>query len=110
MKKSVHSFWLLVIGSMWLLTACSIDDNPIADPVYSVEEAFYAERLVPVVDPQGTAQGTVRLRFYDDMPNVAYVSITAHHVSWYDGAGGEDGYEPVCADQSVWNGNSGHAE
>ena len=85
MKKSVHSFWLLVIGSMWLLTACSIEDNPIADPVYSVEEAFYAERLVPVVDPHGTVQGTVRLRFYDDMPNVAYVSISEFQRIMYPG-------------------------
>lgn len=56
------------------LTACSEQDNPNSDPDEPGKKD-YAERLVPVVDPQGKAQGMVTLRFYDDMPNVAYVSI-----------------------------------
>ena len=63
-----------IMAAVLSLTACSEQDNPISDPDEPGKKD-YAERLVPVVDPQGKAQGMVTLRFYDDMPNVAYVSI-----------------------------------
>lgn len=63
-----------IMAAVLSLTACSEQDNPNSDPDEPGKKD-YAERLVPVVDPQGKAQGMVTLRFYDDMPNVAYVSI-----------------------------------
>ena len=75
---------LFVLSSIWLLSACTVDDNPTGyDPVIPVKD--YVERLVPVTDPQGEAQGTVMLRFYDDMPNVAYVSISNFQSIMYPG-------------------------
>jgi len=41
--------------------------------------------MVPVVDPKGASQGTLMLRFYNDMPNVAYVSISNFQQMMYPG-------------------------
>ena len=74
----------MAVCSIWLLTACSVEDNPSGyDPAKPVKD--YVEHLVPVTDPQGEAQGTVMLRFYDDMPNVAYVSISHFQSIMYPG-------------------------
>ena len=67
-----------------LLPSCTEVDNPVADPD-KPEVKDYQERLVPVVDPQGKDQGTVVLRFYDDMPSVAYVSISNFQGIMYPG-------------------------
>jgi hypothetical protein len=45
----------------------------------------YVERLVPVVDPKQNAQGIVMLRFYQDMPNVAYISVSHFQEMIYPG-------------------------
>ena len=75
---------MMAVCSIWLLTACSVEDNPSGyDPAKPVKD--YVEHLVPVTDPQGEAQGTVMLRFYDDMPNVAYVSISHFQSIMYPG-------------------------
>lgn len=68
---------LCCVMTMAVFTACVNDsvDNPVIGPVIP-EVKNYAERLVPVTDPQGNPQGSVILRFYDDMPSVAYVSIS----------------------------------
>ena len=83
MKKVFISHLCLAVV---LLTACSVNDNPIVGPDGQEEGAKdYVERLVPVVDPQNNPQGMVTLRFYNDMPSVAYVSISNFHSMIYPG-------------------------
>jgi len=74
---------VMVIGCR-LLSSCAVDDNPVVGPD-NPEVKNYSERLVPVVDPKGASQGTVMLRFYNDMPNVAYVSISNFQQMMYPG-------------------------
>ena len=65
MKKTIITN--LCVG-LFLLTACTINDNPIVGPDDHGEGAKdYVERMVPVVDPQNNPQGMVTLRFYNDM-------------------------------------------
>ena len=83
MKKTIITN--LCVG-LFLLTACTINDNPIVGPDNHGEGAKdYVERMVPVVDPQNNPQGMVTLRFYNDMPNVAYVSISHFQSMMYPG-------------------------
>ena len=83
MKKVFISHLCLAVV---LLTACSVNDNPIVGPDGQEEGAKdYVERLVPVVDPQNNTQGVVTLRFYNDMPSVAYVSISNFQSMIYPG-------------------------
>ena len=88
MKQTNRYQWRLpavVIAAISMLTACTVTDNPTGyDPVISEDEMF-TERLVPVADPQGNAIGTVMLRFYNDMPSVAYVSISRFQSMMYPG-------------------------
>lgn len=65
-------FWMPIV--ILMMAGCSTKDNAVVDPV-NPEVKDYVERLVPVVDPQGSPQGSVILRFYNDMPSVAYVSV-----------------------------------
>lgn len=74
---------VLFVGC-FLLSACSEDDNPVIGPD-SPEVKNYVERMVPVINPKGEALGVVMLRFYDDMPNVAYVSISNFQSMMYPG-------------------------
>jgi len=83
MKKVFISHLCLAVV---LLTACGVNDNPILGPDGQEEGAKdYVERLVPVVDPQNNPQGVVTLRFYNDMPSVAYVSISNFQSLIYPG-------------------------
>ena len=83
MKKTIITN--LCVG-LFLLTACTINDNPIVGPDDHGEGAKdYVERMVPVVDPQKNPQGMVTLRFYNDMPSVAYVSISHFQSMMYPG-------------------------
>ena len=79
---------------VWIcfMTACSEHKDSITDPdnstdtlSYFPKEIDYEERVVSVIDPQGEAKGTVKLRFYSDMPNVAYVSISNFQSIMYPG-------------------------
>ena len=74
---------ILIVGCQ-LLSACSVNDTPVTGPE-TPEVKNYQERLVPVIDPKGESQGTVTLRFYNDMPNVAYVSISNFQHIMYPG-------------------------
>ena len=67
------------------MTSCTTDiDNPVVNPdVPEVKD--YVERMVPVVDPHNKPQGVVTLRFYNDMPNVAYISISNFQSMIYPG-------------------------
>jgi len=67
-----------------LLSACTVDDNPVTEPDIP-EMKDYQERLVPVIDPKGESLGMVMLRFYNDMPSVAYVSISSFQSIMYPG-------------------------
>lgn len=65
----------LVIASCFL-SACKDNDTVTDNEQLDVNSKDYAERMVPVTDPQGNSRGTVTLRFYNDMPSVAYISIS----------------------------------
>lgn len=85
MPKQLHLHQLLcLLVAVFVLSACSIDDNPVPEPV-NPDQKDYVERLVPVVAPNGESQGTVMLRFYNDMPHVAYVSISDFQRMMYPG-------------------------
>ena len=84
MKRFTFGNLFLALFCIVLLTACSIQDNPVSNPVNPAAKD-YVERMVPVVDPQGVSQGMVMLRFYDDMPNVAYVSVGNFQSIMYPG-------------------------
>ena len=83
--KSMWYMMVMAIIGCGLLSACTDDDNsPKSEPDKPVVKD-YSERMVPVVDPKGASQGTVTLRFYNDMPNVAYVSISNFQQLVYPG-------------------------
>ena len=85
MPKQLHLHPLLCqLIALFVLSACSIDDNPVPEPV-NPDQKDYVERMAPVVTPNGESQGTVMLRFYNDMPNVAYVSISDFQRIMYPG-------------------------
>ena len=86
LTKEVKSYKLLLcqLAAIMAVTACTVEDNPVVNPIDPAAKD-YAERLVPVVDPKGEPQGVVMLRFYDDMPNVAYVSISDFQNIMYPG-------------------------
>lgn len=83
LKSLWHMMATMTVGS-FILTACAVEDNPAADTDRPAVKD-YSEHMVPVVDPKGASQGTLMLRFYNDMPNVAYVSISNFQQMMYPG-------------------------
>ena len=75
---------MMMVGSITLTSCLDNRDLPI-DGGGSDKDKNYAERLTSVVDPQGNALGTVTLRFYHDMPNVAYISVSHFQEMIYPG-------------------------
>ena len=75
---------MMMVGSITLTSCLDNRDFPI-DGGGSDKDKNYAERLTSVVDPQGNALGTVTLRFYHDMPNVAYISVSHFQEMIYPG-------------------------
>ena len=75
---------ILTISGMALTSCRDESDNPVVNPDVPVMKD-YVERIVPVVDPANKPQGTVTLRFYNDMPSVAYVSISNFQRIMYPG-------------------------
>ena len=69
------------------MTSCiaGIDDPVVTPDVPKPEVKGYVERMYPVVDPKNSPQGMVMLRFYNDMPSVAYVSISNFQSIMYPG-------------------------
>ena len=78
MKRLSIAFLLLLT----LLSSCvdnSVEDNSANNqPVAMDPGKGYTERAVGV-NRDGKEAGTVTLRFYDDMPNVAYIAATAYY-------------------------------
>lgn len=87
MFRMMSRLMAVAVCCMMLLTACVEDDNSSNSPVPEPQtaEKNYVERWVPVVDPKGEAQGTVMLRFYDDMPSVAYINVSHFQNMMYPG-------------------------
>ncbi len=84
MFRMMSRLMAVAVCCMMLLTACVEDDNsPVPEP--QTAEKNYVERWMPVVDPKGEAQGTVMLRFYDDMPSVAYINVSHFQTMMYPG-------------------------
>lgn len=83
-----RTFWLLLTMMLvggFTLTSC-VDNKDDANEGGSGDNyKNYVERMYPVVDPQNSPQGMVMLRFYDDMPSVAYVSISNFQSIMYPG-------------------------
>ena len=75
---------MMMVGSITLTSCLDNHDFPI-DGGGSDKDKNYVERLTSVVDPQGNALGTVTLRFYHDMPNVAYISVSHFQEMIYPG-------------------------
>ena len=68
---------LIAAVTMLTLTACSdIIDNPVTptDAEPSDEQTAFTVKQVPV-NRNGQQDGTVAIRFYDDMPSVPYISV-----------------------------------
>lgn len=87
MFRMMSRLMAVAVCCMMLLTACVEEDNSSNSPVPEPQtaEKNYVERWVPVVDPKGEAQGTVMLRFYDDMPSVAYINVSHFQTMMYPG-------------------------
>ena len=87
--KQYRTFWLLLtlmmVGSFTLTSCVDNQDNPSGGGGGGDKDKNYVERLVPVVDPQENVLGTVMLRFYNDMPNVAYINVSRFQEMMYPG-------------------------
>ena len=87
--KFYRTFWLLLtmmmVGSFTLTSCVDNQDNPSGGGGGGDKDKKYVERLVPVVDPQENVLGSVLLRFYNDMPNVAYISVSHFQEIMYPG-------------------------
>ena len=82
--KHYKTFWLMmmIVGCL-TMTSCSDKDDQ--DSRGGDKEKNYVERLYPVVDPMNNTLGTVKLRFYNDMPTVAYISVSHFQEMMYPG-------------------------
>lgn len=85
----VHNIWcfmMIVVCAGWM-SACSVEDNYNynENAVVPISELGYSERVVPVVNTKNDPQGAITLRFYDDMPSVAYVDVSTFQNLMYPG-------------------------
>ena len=87
--KHYRISWLLLafllLGNFTLTSCVDNQDNPSGGGGGGDKDKNYLERLVPVVDPQENVLGTVMLRFYNDMPNVAYINVSRFQEMIYPG-------------------------
>ena len=56
------------------IMACSDNDEQFNGD--GAPERNFVEHMVPVVNPQNESRGVITLRFYNDMPHVAYVDVS----------------------------------
>ncbi len=85
--KHYKTFWLLLmmmVGGL-AMTSCSDKDDQGSSGGGGEEVKDYVERMYPVVDPKESSVGTVMLRFYNDMPNIAYISVSNFQEMIYPG-------------------------
>jgi hypothetical protein len=75
----------MMVGSFTLTSCVDNQDNPSGGGGGGDKDKNYVEQLVPVVDPQENVLGTVMLRFYNDMPNVAYINVSRFQEMMYPG-------------------------
>ena len=75
---------MMLVGG-FTLTSCVDNKDDASEGGSGDNYKNYVERMYPVVDPQNSPQGMVMLRFYDDMPSVAYVSISNFQSIMYPG-------------------------
>ena len=85
MNKTLNRMMVaLLMGSTSIFTSCFSDDNPVEPtpaPVPELDAAdltAYTQKETPV-NRGGKDGGTVTLRFYEDMPNVPYISVADYH-------------------------------
>ena len=81
--KSMMLAAFLLFGIMTMLTGCSADDDEVNDngdsqPASVDAGPSYTDKTVDV-NRDGNAYGQVSLRFYSDMPSVAYISVADFH-------------------------------
>ena len=72
---------LLMLLTIILFAACTDNkDNPSDNPQQTPVDAgpAYTDKTVDV-NRDGNAHGQVALRFYSDMPSVAYISVADFH-------------------------------
>jgi hypothetical protein len=72
---------LLMLLALLLLTACrdNHDNDVDITPLTAIDEGpSYTDKMVDV-NRDGKAYGQVSLRFYSDMPSVAYISVADFH-------------------------------
>lgn len=80
MKK--HLYYILLLTTV-LMAACTQVDAPVSDDSQTPQTAAdpgqgYTDKTLPVTrDKQ--SEGQIRLRYYSDMPSVAYVSVADFH-------------------------------
>ena len=72
---------IMLIVSGGLLLSCTNDGIGRNDE----SEVGFTVRNVTVNDPNGNSLGSVPLRFYEDMPNVPYVSVSDFQSIMYPG-------------------------
>jgi len=75
---------MLMVSSFTLTSCVDNQDNPSSGGGGDTDKE-YVERLFPVVDAKNNSLGTVLLRFYQDMPNVAYISVSHFQEMIYPG-------------------------
>ena len=78
MKKTTKL--LMLLASMVLVACTDNNDNPGDNPPQTPVDAgpSYTDKTVDV-NRDGNAYGQVSLRFYSDMPSVAYISVADFH-------------------------------
>lgn len=86
MKKTLNRMMVaLLMGGASFFTSCFYsEDNPVEPTPTPVPEldladlTAYTQKEIPV-NRGGKDGGTVTLRFYEDMPNVPYISVADYH-------------------------------
>ena len=82
-RKSLSLLGLLLTGLLALTSCTDNDDNkgerpsPIPESPLDDNDKIKREPKTVTVSRGGTDQGTVELWFYEDMPNVPYISVSA---------------------------------
>ena len=82
MRKHFYYLLLLLLTTV-LMAACSFFDDPVSSeeqtPLTAADPGqSYTDKMLPVTRNK-QSEGQLRLRYYSDMPNVAYVSVADFH-------------------------------